>query len=109
MKVAFIGYGNVGALLADHLQRLGHEVTLAAKDPASDNVRKALERNPALKVAEPVAAVSAAGSSPRRSRQTKPPLPPWRRRLPARCWSTAPTRLAPACAMAWAASGLAAR
>ncbi|WP_172198190.1 NADPH-dependent F420 reductase [Niveibacterium sp. COAC-50] len=60
MKIAFIGYGNVGAPLADHLQRLGHEVTLAAKDPASDNVRKALERNPALKVAEPVAAVSAA-------------------------------------------------
>ncbi|WP_374601128.1 NADPH-dependent F420 reductase [Niveibacterium sp.] len=60
MKIAFIGYGNVGAPLADHLQRLGHEVTLAAKDPASDNVRKALERNPALKVAEPVAAVSTA-------------------------------------------------
>lgn len=60
MKIAFIGYGNVGAPLADHLQRLGHEVTLAAKDPASDNVRKALERNPALKVAEPFAAASAA-------------------------------------------------
>ncbi|MCX9156471.1 NADPH-dependent F420 reductase [Niveibacterium sp. 24ML] len=60
MKIAFIGYGNVGAPLADHLQRLGHEVTLAAKDPASDSVRKALARNPALKVAEPLAAVSAA-------------------------------------------------
>ena len=32
MKIAFIGYGNVGAPLADHLQRLGHEVTLAAKE-----------------------------------------------------------------------------
>lgn len=48
MNITFIGYGNVGAPLADHLQRLGHRVTLAARDPGSDAVRKAQARNPAL-------------------------------------------------------------
>lgn len=48
MKIAFLGYGNVGAPLADHLRRAGHEVTLAAADPASEKVRKALARNPGL-------------------------------------------------------------
>ncbi len=60
MRIAFIGCGNVGAPLADHLQRLGHEVTLAASDPASDSVRKALGRNPALRVAAPAEAVTGA-------------------------------------------------
>jgi 8-hydroxy-5-deazaflavin:NADPH oxidoreductase len=41
MDIAFIGYGNVGAPLADHLQRLGHQVTLAAEDTASERVRRA--------------------------------------------------------------------
>ena len=45
MKIAFLGYGNVGAPLADHLQRLGHEVTLAAVDPRSESVRRARARN----------------------------------------------------------------
>jgi len=53
MKIAFVGYGQVGAPLADHLQRIGHEVTLAAKDPNSDSVRKALTRNANLRVAAP--------------------------------------------------------
>jgi hypothetical protein len=53
MKIAFVGYGQVGAPLADHLQRVGHEVTLAAKDPDSDSVSKALTRNPNLRVAAP--------------------------------------------------------
>jgi predicted dinucleotide-binding enzyme len=53
MKIAFVGCGQVGAPLADHLQRVGHEVTLAAKDPDSDSVRKALTRNPKLRVATP--------------------------------------------------------
>ena len=48
MIITFIGYGNVGAPLADHLQRMGHTVTLAARDPGSDAVRKAQSRNPAL-------------------------------------------------------------
>lgn len=60
MKIAFIGYGNVGGPLADHLQRLGHQVTLAAADPASDGVTKLLARNPHLRVAAPVEAVKAA-------------------------------------------------
>lgn len=49
MNISFIGYGNVGAPLADHLQRLGHSVTLAARDPNSDAVRKAQTRNASLK------------------------------------------------------------
>ncbi len=60
MKIAFIGFGNVGAPLADHLQRAGHEVVLAANNPQSDNVKKALTLNPALKVAAPKDAVKAA-------------------------------------------------
>jgi predicted dinucleotide-binding enzyme len=60
MRIAFLGYGNVGAPLADHLQRLGHEVTLAAADPGSDGVRKALARNARLKVAAPREAVGGA-------------------------------------------------
>ena len=60
MKIAFIGYGNVGAPLADRLQRLGHEITLAADDAASESVRKALGRNAALKVSPAKDAVRAA-------------------------------------------------
>ncbi len=60
MKIAFIGYGQVGAPLASHLQHLGHEVTLAANDSNSDNVRKALEKHSGLKVDTPIQAVSAA-------------------------------------------------
>lgn len=60
MKIAFLGFGNVGAPLADHLQRQGHEVTLAARDRSSAKVAAALARNPQLQVATPVAAVEAA-------------------------------------------------
>jgi predicted dinucleotide-binding enzyme len=59
MNIAFIGYGNVGAPLADHLQRAGHSVTLAANDPQSESVRKALSRNRNLRVAAPTDAVRA--------------------------------------------------
>lgn len=58
MKIAFIGYGQVGAPLADHLQRLGHHITLAANDPNSESVKKALAKNANLKVAVPRVAVS---------------------------------------------------
>jgi hypothetical protein len=51
MTIAFIGCGNVGAPLADHLQRIGHQVTLAADDPSSESVRKALARNAGLRAA----------------------------------------------------------
>jgi 8-hydroxy-5-deazaflavin:NADPH oxidoreductase len=48
------------AMLADHLQRLGHEVTLAANDAGSQTVKQLLARNPKLGVANPNAAVGAA-------------------------------------------------
>jgi predicted dinucleotide-binding enzyme len=57
MKIAFIGHGQVGAPLADHLQRAGHEVTLAARDPGSASVKDALTRNAGLQVAAPKLAV----------------------------------------------------
>lgn len=60
MKIAFLGYGQVGAPLADHLQSLGHQVYLAAQNPESESVMKALKRNPDLQVAEPKDAVSQA-------------------------------------------------
>ncbi|MBL8174462.1 MAG: NADPH-dependent F420 reductase [Bryobacterales bacterium] len=60
MNIAFLGYGNVGAPLADHLQRAGHEVTLAAHSAASESVQKALARNASLKVSVPKRAVAAA-------------------------------------------------
>jgi len=57
MKIAFIGHGQVGAPLADHLQRAGHEVTLAARDPSSASVKDALAKNAGLQVAAPKIAV----------------------------------------------------
>jgi predicted dinucleotide-binding enzyme len=60
MNIAFIGYGNVGAPLADYLQRSGHVVTLATHDPQSPSVKRALARNGRLRVDDPQAAVRAA-------------------------------------------------
>jgi hypothetical protein len=60
MRIAFLGHGNVGAALADRLQRLGHPVSLATSDAGSDSARKALLRNPQLKVAAPREAVAGA-------------------------------------------------
>ncbi len=60
VKIAFLGYGNVGAPLADHLQRLGHEVTLACPDPAADTVKRALARNAALETGSVESSVAAA-------------------------------------------------
>jgi 8-hydroxy-5-deazaflavin:NADPH oxidoreductase len=57
MKIAFIGIGNVGAPLADRLQQLGHQVVIAARDPQSQTVTSALNRNPALLVRSPLEAV----------------------------------------------------
>jgi 8-hydroxy-5-deazaflavin:NADPH oxidoreductase len=57
LKIAFIGVGNVGAPLADHLQKLGHQVVIAARDPQSQTVQSALNRNPALLVQSPLEAV----------------------------------------------------
>jgi predicted dinucleotide-binding enzyme len=60
MNIAFIGCGKVGAALADSLQRAGHRVSIAAREPHSENVRNALERNPAIAALAPSAAVMAA-------------------------------------------------
>jgi hypothetical protein len=60
MNIAFLGYGQVGSALADHLQKLGHEVSLAASDPSSEKLRQALARNPKLKVLPPKEAVGPA-------------------------------------------------
>jgi hypothetical protein len=51
MRIAFIGHGNVGGALADHLQRLGHEVTLAASGTRADSAKMLVARNQGLKVA----------------------------------------------------------
>jgi 8-hydroxy-5-deazaflavin:NADPH oxidoreductase len=60
LKIAFIGVGNVGAPLADRLQKLGHQVTIAARDPRSATVRSALMLNPNLLVESPLAAIETA-------------------------------------------------
>jgi len=60
MTIAFLGYGNVGGALADHLQRLGHDVCLAAADPATNGIRKALARNAGLKIGPVEPSVAAA-------------------------------------------------
>lgn len=57
MKIAFIGVGNVGAPLADRLQKLGHQVVIAARDPQSQTVQTALNQNLALLVESPLDAV----------------------------------------------------
>lgn len=50
MKIAFIGSGNVGAALADQLQRKGHDVTLGESRPGAESARKAVARNTGLKI-----------------------------------------------------------
>jgi 8-hydroxy-5-deazaflavin:NADPH oxidoreductase len=60
MKIALIGIGNVGAALANNLQKLGHQVSIAARDASSKSVRAALELNPDLLVQTPDAAISLA-------------------------------------------------
>lgn len=60
MNIAFVGYGNVGAPLADNLQRAGHTVVLATEDPSSESAQRALKRNSGLKTAGPKDAVGGA-------------------------------------------------
>lgn len=60
MKITFIGVGNVGAPLADYLQKLGHSVTIAARDLNSQSVQSALSRNASFAVKTPLEAVKAA-------------------------------------------------
>jgi predicted dinucleotide-binding enzyme len=51
VKIAFLGHGNVGAPLADRLQRLGHQVTLAASGGHVDGAKALQARNPGLRIA----------------------------------------------------------
>jgi len=60
MDIAFIGIGKVGSALADRLARLGHAVTIAARNPNSDSVRAALTLNPDLGVGEVAESVAGA-------------------------------------------------
>jgi predicted dinucleotide-binding enzyme len=60
MNITFIGVGNVGAPLADRLQKLGHRVTIAARNPNSQSVQAALSRNGSLEVKTPMEAVESA-------------------------------------------------
>lgn len=60
MKIAFIGVGHVGAALTRNLVRLGHDVTIAARDPSSDTVKNTLALLPGLKIAPIAEGVAAA-------------------------------------------------
>ena len=60
MKIAFIGHGQVGAPLADHLQRLGHRVTLAATGAQARSAKALRARNPGLETAAPAEATKEA-------------------------------------------------
>ncbi|MEZ5283871.1 MAG: NAD(P)-binding domain-containing protein [Vicinamibacterales bacterium] len=60
MTLAFIGHGHVGAALADGLQRAGHTVTIAARDPGSDSIRALQARNPNIAVTPVAEAVASA-------------------------------------------------
>lgn len=48
MNITFLGIGNVGAPLAGHLLEAGHTVTIAARDPQSKSVQKAVADYPGL-------------------------------------------------------------
>lgn len=60
MRIAFIGTGNVGAPLADRLQKLGHQVFIAAHNPESKSVLEASKRNSELIVKSLIEAVQEA-------------------------------------------------
>jgi hypothetical protein len=57
MRIAFLGYGKVGAPLADHLQRAGHDVVLAANEANPEGAAEVLARNPKLALAAAAEAV----------------------------------------------------
>lgn len=60
MNIAFIGIGQVGSALAGNLAALGHQVTIAARDPNSPSVQVAVGKYPNLQVAAPAMAIAAA-------------------------------------------------
>jgi hypothetical protein len=60
MNLTFLGIGQVGGALAVNLLARGHDVTIAARDPASESVRAAQSREPRLRALPPAAALAAA-------------------------------------------------
>jgi predicted dinucleotide-binding enzyme len=60
MKITFLGIGQVGGALAVNLVARGHDVTIAARDPRSESVRSAQQREPRLRALDPAAAIAAA-------------------------------------------------
>lgn len=60
MNIAFIGIGNVGFALANNLQKNQYSITIAAKDPSSKSVQKALESNVYFRVGLPQEAIDKA-------------------------------------------------
>jgi hypothetical protein len=60
MNLTFIGIGQVGGALAGNLVARGHDVTIAARDPNSDSVRAAGQREPRLRALAPAEAIAAA-------------------------------------------------
>ena len=58
MNIAFMGIGNVGSALANSLTRVGHEVSIAARDLNSDSVKTAIAKNSSLKAKSVQDAVS---------------------------------------------------
>lgn len=50
MKIGFIGIGKVGFAIANHLQKLGHEIVIGTKNPQSGSVMAALSANTAFTV-----------------------------------------------------------
>ena len=51
MNIAFIGYGNVGGALANRLQTLGHQITLAVGESKSKSADKLQQKNPDIQAA----------------------------------------------------------
>jgi 8-hydroxy-5-deazaflavin:NADPH oxidoreductase len=60
MNITFMGIGNVGAALADQLQKLGHSINIAARDAQSESIKQALTRNPNFVIRPPLEAVQSA-------------------------------------------------
>jgi 8-hydroxy-5-deazaflavin:NADPH oxidoreductase len=60
MNIAFIGVGNVGSALADHVAQAGHHVAIGARDPQSSSVAAALKKNPSLRCLSPLEACESA-------------------------------------------------
>ena len=51
MRLAFIGHGHVGGALARHLGRLGHQVTIAVRQPGGADITALRDHAPGLREA----------------------------------------------------------